>query len=428
MDDFVSTGIEKNRKGFARLIVRDKDGNPIKGAKVKVTQKSHDFKFGCNIFMLDEFENEEKNAKYREIFKKDFNYATIPFYWSDLEPEYGKPRYAKDSYKVYRRPSPDLCVEYCTENNIRMKGHCLAYDTSSFTPSYLPRDPKEAKKMYEKHFAEVSERYADVIGDWDITNELLCHSTLNFSNNRPTLLREYDYLDWVFELAYKYFPNNLRILNECACCGDYGFMDNRTPYYMMVERLLKNGGRCNAVSFQQHSFVAPKDEAHFAGFRYNPVYYAATAELYANFNLPVQISEVTLPAYGLEPENEEIQAELLTNMYRLWFASPNMDGIVYWNLVDGYAAWAPQGTLEGENFYCGGLYRYDMTEKPALHAFRSLMKEWHTEQERVTDCSGECVIKGFYGDYDVEIVTENGKQTAEFHLDKYYERPYELRV
>ena len=149
-DDYVKNGIEKNRKGFARLNITDEDGKPLKGAKVKLKQKSHDFKFGCNIFMLDEFESEEKNKLYRELFKKHFNYATVPFYWSDLEPEYGKPRYAKDSFKVYRRPAPDLCVEYCKENNIRMKGHCLAYDTSVFTPEYLPRDIREAKKMYEK--------------------------------------------------------------------------------------------------------------------------------------------------------------------------------------------------------------------------------------------------------------------------------------
>lgn len=427
-EDYITTGIEKYRKGFGRITLTDKEGKPVKGATVKIKQKSHDFKFGCNIFMLDEFENEEKNKIYRDTFKKYFNYATVPFYWSDLEPEYGKPRYQKDSYKVYRRPAPDLCVEYCKENDIRMKGHCLAYDTSCFSPDYLPRDPKEAKLMYEKHFAQVAERYANSIIDWDITNELLCPPSLGRHKTHRPLLREYDYLEWVFELAYKYFPHNNRLLNEAAMLGDSSFFDNRTPYYMLIERLLKNGGRVSTITMQAHSFVRKEHEESHAQFRYNPIFIAAQANLYSDFRLPMQISEVTLPAYGLDKEDEEVQAELITNMYKMWFASPYMEGIVYWNLVDGYAAFAPQGTLEGENYFCGGFMRYDMSEKPAFKAYKELIDSWQTNQEKTTDCNGECVFKGFYGKYDVEIITEAGSVTKEIHLDKYYEKPYFLSI
>lgn len=426
MEDYIKTGIEANRKGFGRITVKNADGSPVKGASVKLTQKTHDFKFGCNIFMLDEFETEEKNAKYRDIFKKYFNYATVPFYWSDLEPEYGKPRYAKDSPKVYRRPAPDLCVEYCKENGLRMKGHCLAYDTSCFAPPYLPRDAREAKKMYDKHFAEIGARYADIIDDFDITNELLCPSMLDAS--KPALIKEYDYLEWVYELGYKYFPHNLRYINEAAMLGDESLRANRTPYYMMIERHLANGGKCNAVSMQAHSFVRRENEAALAGTRYNPVATVAQMKLYKDFRLPMQISEVTLPAYSLDAEDEEIQAELLTNMYRMWFASEYMEGIVYWNLVDGYAAFAPQGTLQGENYYCGGMLRFDMTEKPILKAYKALIDSWHTDASITTDCAGEGVFKGFYGEYEAEITTEAGKVTRTLHLDKNYERPYELKI
>ena len=426
MEDYIQHGIETNRKGFGRVIVKNADGSPVKGAKVELVQKTHDFKFGCNIFMLDEFENDEKNKKYRDIFKKYFNYATVPFYWSDLEPEYGKPRYEKDSPKVYRRPAPDLCVEYCKSNGLRMKGHCLAYDTSCFHPPYLPRNPREAKKMYDRHFAEIAARYADVIDDYDITNELLCPSELDVT--KPPLIREYDYLEWVYDLGYKYFPNNLRFLNEAAMLGDQWLRANRTPYYMMIERHLAKGGKCNAISMQAHSFIRREDEPQYAQTRYNPLVTVTQMKLFADFRLPMQISEVTIPAYSKESDDEEIQAEILTNMYRMWFASAYMEGIVYWNLVDGYAAFAPQGSMEGENYYCGGLLRYDMTEKPALKAYKNLIDSWHTELSCTTDCAGEAVFKGFFGEYDVKVTTENGESTHSVHLDKYYERPFVLTV
>ena len=60
----VNSGIELYRKGNVNITVKDKDGNLVKGAKVFVNHKNHEFRFGANIFMLDEFECEEKNVKY----------------------------------------------------------------------------------------------------------------------------------------------------------------------------------------------------------------------------------------------------------------------------------------------------------------------------------------------------------------------------
>ncbi len=96
----VKNDIEKYRKGYCKLRLTDAEGRPIKNAKIKVNQLSHDFGFGANIFMLEEFDNEEYNQRYRANFKKCFNLATVPFYWDGLEPEKGKPRYDKNSGKV----------------------------------------------------------------------------------------------------------------------------------------------------------------------------------------------------------------------------------------------------------------------------------------------------------------------------------------
>ena len=89
MDERVKSGIELYRKGFCKVMFVDKEGNPVKDVAFKATQKSHDFNFGCNMFLLDEFETEEKNQKYREFFPTAFNYAIAPFYWDALEPEKG---------------------------------------------------------------------------------------------------------------------------------------------------------------------------------------------------------------------------------------------------------------------------------------------------------------------------------------------------
>ena len=45
-------GIERYRKGNGRITVVDKDGTPVPNAKIKLIQKSHEFRFGANIFMM----------------------------------------------------------------------------------------------------------------------------------------------------------------------------------------------------------------------------------------------------------------------------------------------------------------------------------------------------------------------------------------
>ena len=137
-------------------------------------------------------------------------------------------------------------------------------------------------------------------------------------------------------------------------------------------------------------------------------------DLYSLLGKPLQITEVTIPAYSYSEEDEAIQAEIIEKLYSIWFSHPNTEQIIYWNLVDGYAhLWDPdpekikksQGDMTlGENYYYGGLLRFDLTPKPAYYAIKNLIhNKWHTEEEIFTDNNGKAEFKGFYGEYDVEI-------------------------
>lgn len=58
----VASGIEKNRKGWAKIQSIDSEGNPVSDVHVHATQKTHEFKYGANLFLLDELESEEKKC------------------------------------------------------------------------------------------------------------------------------------------------------------------------------------------------------------------------------------------------------------------------------------------------------------------------------------------------------------------------------
>ncbi len=414
MNDRIASGIEANRKGFAFLDLVDEKGGPVREAEVKITQKTHDFKYGANLFMLDEIPDKAKNEKYKKYFAETFNIATLPFYWDTLEPEQGKPRFAKDSPKIYRRPAPDLCLEYCEANGIEPKAHCLNY--ASLMPQWAKGSVTWEKQCLEKRFRELAERYAARIPMWEVTNE-----TYWGYKRLSTLYSQPDFVEWSFALAENYFPANKLVINEAhsRIWGDGFFYGTRSPYYMQIERALLKGARIDAVGMQYHMFYRKEKELAETAVYYDPERIYDVLDTYAMLGRPVHITELTIPAYSNDPEDEEIQARIIRNIYSMWFSHAATDGIIYWNLIDGFAAFCEPGDMTaGENYYYGGLIRYDFTPKPSYQVIRDLFgKEWRTNLNLHTD-SGALSFKGFYGQYDLEI-TVNGKQTRKtIHLSK----------
>lgn len=138
---------------------------------------------------------------------------------------------------------------------------------------------------------------------------------------------------------------------------------------------------------------------------YNPKTLFAVMDTYEKLGRPLQITEITIPAYTADAEDEEIQAELIEQLYSIWFSHKAVEAIIYWNLPDGYAAFAPQGDMTvGENIYRGGLLRFDLSKKPAYEMIHHLFNErWITDTVIETDGNGLAQFKGFYGDYEITV-------------------------
>lgn len=422
-EETTSKGIEENRKGDATVTVVDANGNAVEGATVSVVQESHEFRFGANIFMLDELETEEKNETYKEIFKDTFNMATLPFYWNANEPVQGQTRYDKDSEPMYRRPTIDLCMEFCDENNIEPRLHGLAY--MYFAPNWYKNLTDEAiqYELLEKRMQEIAERYGDRINTIEVTNETYR------SNSVVEIYNDSDFVEWSYKTAGKYFANNQLGINE----GDHVWdaPTTKARYYRQIRDTLASGGRIDAIGMQYHIL----DSNHDAAWKssevfYNPINMWETLNLYGSFGLPIQITEITIPAYSNDPADEQTQAELLERVYKLWFAHPNVEQIVYWNVIDGYAHGTTPGDMSaGENQYYGGLLRFDMSPKPAYYTLKRLLdEEWHTEETVVSDENGAASFRGFYGEYTVEVAVNGVTTTHTVNLAKGAKNEFTIEV
>jgi GH35 family endo-1,4-beta-xylanase len=394
--DRVACGIEQNRKGWFTLRVIDNEKKAVSGARVTVRQKSHEFKIGANLFALHEMESDEQNREYERLFADCFNLATLPFYWKDVEPIQGVKRYAKDSMRIYRRPAIECCLEFCEKYGIEPKAHCLDYD--DYRPVWLESNDLsvQRKALYER-FSELSRLFADRIPSWEVTNELLYIPGAGHSAH----FYQPDMLEWDFRMADRLFPTNRLLINESGDNIWPWFNGYNSSYYMLIERALHKGCRIDSIGMQFHMARKPEDELAVGRLWYSPEHIYRVLDCYADLGLPIQITEASVPSYGNTEEDEAVQAEILKNLYSIWFSHPCMEAIVYWDAVDGYE-WTP---------YKCGFIRKDLTPKTAYHTIRDLFcKTWRTHAELYTGDGGDCRLKAFYGDYEI-VVEKDGKRS-----------------
>lgn len=416
----IKQGTEMYRKGFGRINLTGAEGKPIRHARIRLKQVSHEYLFGCNAFMFNQFPEAEQNRRYEETFASLFNEAVIPFYWSDLEPEDGKPRFASGSTPIYRRPPTDEVLDFCERRGITPKGHPLCWHC--FAPQWLPETSTELMRRLDRRFAEIAERYGSRIFLWDCVNEAqtrnphLCKNTPAFPDH---------HVDEAFRLADRHFPTATLLYNDNQRWwnhqGDY------SPVYLLVRSLQEHGRRVGGLGLQYHMFDNLLHGEHESFM--NPRILFACLDLYGKLGIPVNFSEVSIISRRDLGDGDAFQELVTEKLYRLWFSHPATDAITWWNLVDGTAAYAPLGSEQGENSLRAGLVNYDFTPKPAFKTLEHLIKrEWHTETELDYRDGIMNQFHGFYGDYEAEISTDSGTFQRRVKLSRESRNISELKL
>lgn len=386
VNERIEKNIEKYRKGNALIKIIDKDKKPLPNAKVTIQQLSHEFLFGCNLFALGQLKTPELNRKYETSFINLFNSATVPFYWGDLEPEEGKIRFKEGSSNVWRRPPPDQLANWCHEHNIMPKGHALMYAKNMFMPDWTERNNSEAfLRQGHKHMAGIAKRYDDTFPIWDVANEEIPRIRhLDEWHKVPD-----DYLEWCFREAESLFPKNVKMLYND---GTEEVHKNIDEYKALFNRLIDKRIKVDGMGIQFHIYNRP---AMLEGKLYPPTELFYVYDQLSQLKLPLYITEITIPGKG--ENGATLQGKIAENLYRLWFSTPYMAGITWWNLGDGTA-------FEEENKAMGGLIDEEMNPKPAYQALDKLINhDWKTTEEINSNSIGKVSFRGFHGKYLIRI-------------------------
>jgi len=108
-----------------------------------------------------------------------------------------------------------------------------------------------------------------------------------------------------------------------------------------TDRRVAGGGSAGPRHRPAISLLSPSGlDAYLKSPNCDPRKLLETYEQLSRFDLPLYITEITIPSAG--EGGEALQAEVVRDHYRLWFSAPKMAGITWWNLGDGTA-------VQGEN-------------------------------------------------------------------------------
>ena len=377
-------GIE-HRKVTKRVRFTDEKGNALANRYINVQQVRHKFLFGCGGFDFIPYvmEGSDEFKEVTESWLEIFNYATLPFYWGNYEPEEGKP-----NKEILMKTA-----EYLVSKGVKVKGHPLCWHT--VCADWLMKYDNDT--IMEKQLARIDREvtgFAGVIDMWDVINEVVIMPIFDKYDNAVTrLCKEHGrvkLIKTVFDKAHESNPNAVLLLND---------FNTSINYEILIDGCLNAGVPISAIGIQSH-----QHQGYWGVEKLEQV-----LERFSSFGLPIHFTENTLvsgtliPEYiedlndwqveewPTTPEGEARQAQQLEEMYRILFAHPLVEAITNWDYRDGAWLGAPSGFI-----------RKDNSRKPSYEMLKSLVKgEWWTDTTVTTDAEGYAMVDAFKGDYKI---------------------------
>jgi GH35 family endo-1,4-beta-xylanase/enterochelin esterase-like enzyme len=202
-----------------------------------------------------------------EIIKKQLNSVTAENAWKpgEIHPKEG----------VWNFGLADSIANFCRENGIKMRGHCLCWHSQFADWMFTDKKGKPVKKevFYERlreHIHTVVNRYKDVVYAWDVVNEAIADDNMMFRSFRPGVkpspyrqsrhfeLCGDEFIAKAFEFAREADPTGVLIYN------DYSTVDpgKRERIYEMVKKMKEAGVPIDGIGMQGHyNIYFPDEEA-----------------------------------------------------------------------------------------------------------------------------------------------------------------------
>jgi GH35 family endo-1,4-beta-xylanase len=373
--------IEKIRKGDLTVVVKDKDGKPIRGAEVSVRMRKHAFLFGTAVnatALSSQRLSADNLARYKQEIVQLFNFSV-------MENENKWPQWAN----VASRPATIAVIDWLRESGVQVRGHNLVWpswnNTNVKAAQDARNDPAALAKVILDHIAETTTELKGRFVDWDVINE-------TFTNHDfMDILGRHAMVDW-FKAARAGDPNAKLYINDFDILEgeDKAHQDD---YATTIQYLIDQGAPIDGIGLQCHfpARVTPMDEL------------MKRLDRFAAFGKELEITE-----FDINTSDEGTQADYTRDFITAIFSNPSVRAFVMWGFWEG-AHWRPSGAM----------LRRDWSVKPNGEVYKDLVfKRWWTNANGKTGARGTFATRGFLGDYEVEVKAGGKSKTVHASLPK----------
>jgi endo-1,4-beta-xylanase len=373
--------IEKIRKGDLTVVVKDKDGKPVRNAEVAVRMRKHAFLWGTAV-SGGSFSSERMSAadlaRYKQEIVRLFNFSV-------MENENKWPQWAN----VANRPATLKVIDWLRENGVQVRGHNLvwpSWNNSNVKAAQDAKgDPAALAKVILDHITETTTQLRGRLVDWDVINE-------TFTNHDfMDILGRHAMVDW-FKAAdagdpiAKLYINDFNILSG----EDKAHQDD---YAATIKYLIDEGAPIDGIGLQSHfpARVTAMDEV------------MRRLDRFAGFGKELEITE-----FDINTNDEGTQADFTRDYLTATFSHPSVKAFVMWGFWEG-AHWIPSGAM----------FRRDWSLKPNGQVYQDMVfKKWWTNTTGKTGGQGTFAARGFLGEYDIEVKAGGKTKTVHVSLPK----------
>ena len=387
--------IDRYRKRSLRLQVVDVRGTPVTETPVHIRMNRHHFGFGTAIAVGRMIEQSADGAMYRSKLE-DLTGEGHRFSTSVLENAL-KWRAWEGNWPA-NKTQKLAAIQDLKALGMTIRGHNLVWPGWDFLPDALRQyenDPATMRTLVEDRIRTMA-GYDGVKGeliDWDVLNEPAHLTDLAdvFARDAGFTTGEEIYAEW-FKLAAEVDPTARLYINEYSILSNLGLdLANQERYRQIIDEIEALGATIHGVGVQGHmgTPLTPPETIY---------------EILDEFSAGGK--ELSITEYDASGVEETLAADYMRDMLTIAFSHPAVNSFLMWGFWDG-AHWKNDAPL----------FRQDWSLKPSGQAFFDLVFDtWWTDAELVTDDEGYIELRGFHGDYDVEIVIEGVEQTYPLSL------------
>ena len=378
--------IEQLRKADLNFNIIAEGGGPETRAKLKVRMQRHDFDFGTAVKASRFPGGREYNATFVEklgnLDGEGHGFSSVVFE-NDLKWPAWEDEWISTNGQTRRT------LSYLRDNKFDVRGHVLLWPGWDNLPNRMEENrnnPTFLKAELEKHLVDFleTENFDEYVKDWDVLNEINTNTDLAAAlRGSPGYTTGREIYAETFTRARELAPGAKLYINDYITLS----LKNTEgaiiydQYKDFIGEIVDAGAPIDGIGFQAHLGASP-----------NSVYEVLETldDFYDEFGLEAKVTELDMP----RSVSEELGAAYLKDFLTATFSHESMTGIMFWNWWD-MDTWANPGI---------NLFNEDWSRTLPGDTYVDLIfNEWWTNADLEADANGNASVRGFKGDYTVEV-------------------------